>query len=148
MLSEKTTSIGKNSSLYFSGSFAERILRTVIDLCKGLSHTDVVLSSSLFSLFTIVACKESNNHGSVFLLHWVGVCYSRKTGAVLCRVGRNQVYNIVMNYQLLSNIEREKDFCFRIIPLHKRDFLNSFVFEILCFPQGLSKGSHTGNLQQ
>lgn len=48
------TSIAKNWSLYFGSSFAEGILRTVTDLFKGRSHTDIVLSS-LFSLYTIIA---------------------------------------------------------------------------------------------
>lgn len=54
MLSGKTTCITKNWSLYFSGSFAEKILRTVTDLFKALSDTDIVLSSSSFSLYIVI----------------------------------------------------------------------------------------------
>lgn len=54
MLSGKTMSTTKNWSLYFGGSFVERILRTVTDLFKGLRHTDILLSS-LYSLYTTIA---------------------------------------------------------------------------------------------
>lgn len=42
-------------SLDFSGSFAERKLKPVADEFKDISHTDIVLSSSLFSLLPDIA---------------------------------------------------------------------------------------------
>lgn len=63
-----------------------------------------------------------------------------KDGAVLCRVGRNQVYNIILICQLFSNIEKENDFCFRVIPYLKGIFSTELCVSDSVFSSGLIRG--------